>query len=148
MGTSFKSLIFFSLLFQFEIAKADPIGNSYSVSELHPEQVILVRQLNTHKRNYIIDFDSMSLTYIGSGEVTPNEDGTLLVRWEKGYFNRGGAYWYDVVKDSNGNLLSVMDHHDANHCIPNSEFSILLSSALTENLNQINATNFCVYVKQ
>ena len=141
-------MIFFSLLFQIETLKADPIGDSYSVSEIHPEQVILVRQLNSHKRNYLINFDSMSLTYIGSGDVTPNNDGTFLVRWAKAYFNSGGAYWYDVVKDSSGESLSVIDHHAANYCIQNTEFNNMLSPSLLEKLKQQNATEFCVYIKK
>lgn len=126
---------------------SDPVQDSYSITNLSVDEIILTQQLTTHRRNYLVNFEKMQITYIGDGDVIPLADGTFLNNWAKSYFNGGGAFWYSSIRKPSGELIAVLDFPEANNCIPSIEFKNKLNETLVLLLSSANKKEFCVFQK-
>ena len=91
-----------------ERVEIKPLANIYGIH--------LIQHETTHRRNYIIDLNNASMTYIGDGDVEFMPDGNIINRFKKSYFNNGGAFWYDLIRDSTGSVIEILDRADANNC--------------------------------
>ena len=126
---------------------SEPAQDSYTIINLSVDEIILTQQLTTHRRNYLVNFEKMQFTYIGDGDVIPLADGTFVNNWAKSYFNGGGAFWYSSIRKPSAELIAVLDHPEANNCIPSIEFTKKLNETLSHLFSSANKKEFCVYQK-
>ena len=91
-----------------ERVEIKPLANIYGIH--------LIQYETTHRRNYIIDLKDSSMTYIGDGDVEFMPNGNIINRFKKSYFNNGGAFWSDLIRDPTGKVIKIIDRADANNC--------------------------------
>ena len=127
--------------------RSEPAQDSYTVTTLSTDEIVLTQQLTTHKRNYLVNFEYMQLTYINDGDVIPLKDGTFLNNWVKSYFNGGGAFCYSSIRKPSGELIAILDQPEANNSLPRVEFNKLLNETLSQMLSSANKKELCVYQK-
>jgi len=118
--------------------------------ELRPLENIygahLIQYESTHRRNYILDLDNGSMSYIGDGDIEIKQDGTIINRFKKSYFNQGGAFWYDLKRDLKGIPIEVIDRNDATNCYEGEELEQFDDSIITL-LEKQKKKTFCVWEK-
>ena len=115
--------------------------------EIKPLETIygihLIQHETTHKRNFIIALDDQSMTYIGDGDVEFESNGNIINRGAKSYFKTGGAFWYDLKRDSKGNPIAVLDVSNATNCYGLESFFETIAKLLA----QQGKDKLCVWVK-
>ena len=92
----------------------------------------LIQHETTHKRNFIIGLDDQSMTYIGDGDIEFEPNGSIINRGAKSYFKTGGAFWYDLKRDSKGNPIAVIDAPNATNCYGVKSFYEKISKLLAK----------------
>lgn len=106
----------------------------------------LIQYETTHRRNYIIDFDNASMTYIGDGDVEFTPNGNIINRFKKSYFTNGGAFWYDLIRNPTGNVIQILDREDANNCYKEKDL-INFDISITKILKAQGKNELCVWEK-
>jgi hypothetical protein len=106
----------------------------------------LIQYETTHRRNFIIDLDDQSMIYVGDGDIEFEPNGNIINRWKKSYFNKGGAFWYDLMRDPKGNPIAVLDMPNATDCYEGDDLKKFHES-ITKLLSQQNKDKFCVWQK-
>ena len=115
--------------------------------EIKPLETIygihLIQYETTHIRNFIIDLDNQSMTYVGDGGIDFEPNGNIINRGAKSYFKTGGAFWYDLKRDSKGKPIAVLDAPNATNCYGVERFF----ETITKLLAQQGKDKLCVWVK-
>ena len=82
----------------------------------------LVNRTSTYRSNYIYYADKNKLVDLGIGGTLEFEEDTIIKYAVKSYWDGGGAFWYNVKIDYEGNFIELINEEDSDNCYPLEEF--------------------------
>jgi hypothetical protein len=117
-------------------------SNSGINASLINENLISFKVLmSTHQRNFILNKTLGKLSSLPNGDLEFVE-GAVIIRFQKSYFEGGGAFWYDSKRDYSGNIIQYLDRGDGK-CFDSKNFY----KSMKRKLISMGKTQLCVFVK-
>ncbi len=83
----------------------------------------IVNRTSTWRNNYIFHADKNKLVELGVGSTLEFEDDSITKYGVKSYWDGGGAFWYNVKIDYEGNFIELINEEDSDKCYPFKKFN-------------------------
>jgi len=126
----------------------DSLGDSgiSEVTQLESGKTIIAYRMATHKRNvlYNPETDAFKTMPDGDIKILSEKPFRYLSMWKKSYFNVGGAFWFNAMRDDRDRLLSL-EPADPQYprCFTKKEFASRTSYTLSD-LALVPGNEVCV----
>ena len=116
-------------------------NSGINASVINKDLILFKALMTTHRRNFILNKTLGKLGYFPNGDLEFFE-GAVIVRFQKSYFEGGGAFWYDSKRDYSGNVIEYLDRGDGK-CFDSNKFYKIMKTKLIS----MGKTQLCVFVK-
>jgi len=83
----------------------------------------IVNRMSTWRNNYIFHADKNKLVELGVGSTLEFEDDSITKYGVKSYWDGGGAFWYNLRIDYEGNYIELINEEDSDKCYPFEKFN-------------------------
>jgi len=83
----------------------------------------VVNRTSTYRSNYIYYADKNKLLDLGQGGTLEFEDNSITKYGVKSYWDGGGAFWYNLRIDYEGNYIELINEEDSDKCYPFEKFN-------------------------
>jgi hypothetical protein len=83
----------------------------------------IVNRTSTYRSNYIYYADKNKLLDLGQGGTLEFEEDTIIKYGVKSYWDGGGAFWFNLKIDYEGNYIELINEEDSDKCYPFEKFN-------------------------